>query len=121
MSVHDKGEWLRTGIYATFTVKSVDETMDWYQRMLGWEVGKDAFYEEGNCTFGSVIYGYHAINFTRGGEKPPYAYRVVMMMIDVLDADGRYEAIVEKGGKPLEKPKDESWVAEPSRCRILMG
>lgn len=56
MSEEDKGEWPRTGIYATFTVESVDETMEWYQRMLGWQVGKDAFDEEGNCTFGSVIY-----------------------------------------------------------------
>ncbi len=109
MSEDDKGEWPRTGVYATFMVESVDETMDWYQRMLGWEVGKDAFDEQGNCTFGSVLYGYHAINFTRGGEKPSYVYRNVVMMIDVLDVDGLYEAIVGKGGKPSDKPKDEPW------------
>ena len=77
--------------------------------MLGWEVGKDAFCGNDNCTFGSVIYGYPAINFARGGGSPPYTYGNVVMMIDVLDVDGLCEAILEKGGRPLDKPKEESW------------
>ena len=109
MSGEAKDEWPRTGIYATFTVESVDETMKWYQRMLGWKVGKDAFNENGACVFGSVIYGYHAINFARGGDGPPYTYGNVMMMIDMLDVDGLYESIVGKGGEPLNKPKEELW------------
>jgi len=120
MSVQDKGEWPRTGIYATFTVESVDKTMDWYQRMLGWEVGKDAFDGNGNCTLGSVIYGYHAIKFARGGGNPLYNYRNVVMMIDVLDVDGLYEAIFGKGGRPLDKPKEESWGGRTFATKTLM-
>ena len=120
MSGEAKGEWPRTGIYATFTVESVDETMEWYQRMLGWDVGKDAFDENGACVFGSVIYGYHAINFSRGADEPPYTYRNVMMMIDMLDVDGLYEAIFGKGGRPLDKPKEESWGGRTFATKTLM-
>ena len=92
----------------TFRVSSVDETMEWYKRMLGWEAGKDAFDEEGNCTFGSVIYGYgQAINLTRD-KNPPDNYNVELM-IDVLDVDGLYERTLKEGGKPLNRPKNETW------------
>ena len=109
MSDEEKCKWPRTGIYATFTAESVDETMEWYQRMLGWKVGKDAFDEKGNCTFGNVTYGYPAMHFARGEDNPPYTYGNVMMMIDVLDVEGLYETVLEEGGKPLNKPKNESW------------
>ena len=103
-----ESKWPRTGIYATFRVESVDETMEWYKRMLGWKVGKDAFDEEGNCTFGSVIYGRgQAINFTRD-KNPPESYNVELM-IDVLDVDALYERILKEGGKPLNRPKNETW------------
>ena len=115
-------KWPRTGIYATFKVESVDKTFEWYQRMLGWKVGKDAFDDQGNCTFGSVIYGHHAINFTVfGEEKPPYTYKNVTLMIDVLDVDALYEGIVKKGGNPLNKPQTEPWGGRTFTVKDING
>jgi len=117
----DEGnKWPRTGIYATFEVESVDETMEWYKRMLGWKVGKDAFDEQGNCTFGSVIYGYgRAVNFVRD-TNPPDSYNVELM-IDVLDVDALYEEILKEGGRPLSKPKNEPWGGRTFTIRDING
>jgi uncharacterized glyoxalase superfamily protein PhnB len=119
---NEEEKWPRTGIYATFTVESPDKAFEWYQRMLGWKVGKDAFDDKGNCTFGSVIYGTHAVNFTVfGGEKPPYTYKNVALMIDVLDVDALYKRILEKGGNPLSKPQTEQWGGRSFTIKDLNG
>lgn len=120
MTEDEEDKWPRTGIYATFRVESVDETMEWYMRMLGWKAGKDAFDEEGNCTFGSVMYGYgKAINFTRD-KNPPANYNMELM-IDVLDIDALYERILKEGGKPLNGPKNETWGGRTFTVRDING
>ena len=45
-------------------VPSVEETVEWYQRVLGWRGGFDVFDRDNNCLFGGVY------TFTPSSEKP---------------------------------------------------
>jgi predicted enzyme related to lactoylglutathione lyase len=120
MTEDEEDKWPKTGIYATFRVESVDETMEWYKRTLGWKVGKDAFDKEGNCTFGSVIYGRgQAINFTCD-KNPPESYHMELM-IDVPNVDALYERILKEGGKPLNRLKNETWGGRTFTIKDING
>jgi len=42
-------------VLLTLNVPSIEDTVAWYERVLGWRGHSDVFDERGHCTFGSVV------------------------------------------------------------------
>ena len=55
-------------IEVILSVPSIEETVQWYERALGWRGHDDVFDAEGHCEFGSV--GYGGATEGPGSEQP---------------------------------------------------
>lgn len=94
----------------TLSVPSIEETIAWYQRVLGWKGDCDVFDKDGKCVFGGVFGTEDCFFNLRKSEKgvtyPPEQSHV-SFMIKVDDVDSIHKRIVESRWKvslPLNQP-----------------
>lgn len=105
------------------TVPSIEETIEWYERVLGWSGHCDVYDANGRCTFGSVIRGEMVedpsgrtpamgFNLARYGGDPD-AYRREhpdwTAFIQVDDVDAAYAQVRSSGAGSSGPPADQPW------------
>ena len=70
-------------------VPSIEETVGWYDEVLGWEGALDVFDDDGNCTFGSVGKDGSVLNLVKGDVVGCD----LVIFIHVDDVDEVYERV----------------------------
>lgn len=98
---------------------SIEETVAWYQRILGWEGHYDTFDEERHCTFGSIMLDdinevaegkavFRGFNLIRYRSEEPYKNTCKNFRADIFvdDVDEAYRRVVEEGWAPDSAPEN---------------
>ena len=95
-------------------VPSIEETAEWYERVLGWSSHYDAYDDQGRCMFGSVTNGEGALaglNLSRAPAGAGAANRgegfTGFILVD--DVDALFGQVVESGDAYSFPPKDQPW------------
>jgi uncharacterized glyoxalase superfamily protein PhnB len=117
------------------TVPSIEETAEWYERVLGWSGHFDTFDAAGNCLFGSVMCGdperilkrqepFKGFDLSRfSGEAHSYSNEDTNFsaFLAVDDVDEVFARAV-KGGAAFEnEPEDQLWGGRTFSMRDLNG
>jgi predicted enzyme related to lactoylglutathione lyase len=93
------------------SVPSIEETIAWYQRVLGWKGDCDVFDKDGKCLFGGV-FGTEDCFFNLSKSKKGVTYHNrqshVSFMIKVDDVDSIHTRIVKNGWK-VSPPRNQHW------------
>ncbi len=110
-------------IEVTLTVPSVEDTIAWYERVLGWVGHCDAFDHEGRCIFGSVSCGTALV----GGEGAFVGFNLSRASVEgddettedgccgasawifVDDVDQVYTRVVDSGVTAEAPPRNQPW------------
>ncbi len=111
-------------IEINLTVPSIEETIAWYERVLGWEGHCDMLDAEGRCGFGSVIYG-EMLSDPEGNDPPMRGFNLVRYngdqinynrehsdftaFIKVDDVDVAYQRVRSSGVENDGPPRDQPW------------
>jgi len=109
------------------TVPSIEETQEWYRRVLGWQTDTDIFDQQGVCLFGSVIGnpdGFKGFNLNRWtGDAARYnaAENHLTALIYVDNVDALYERVVAAGHQPDSAPENQFWGARTFLLHDLNG
>ena len=108
------------------SVPSIEETADWYERVLGWSRDYDAYDDQGHCTFGSVTNGkgdLPGFNLSRAPEGATldngasgYAAFVLVDDVDALCAQ-----VVESGVASGSPPEDQFWGGRTFSMKDING
>lgn len=100
-----------TRIEVALSVPSIEDTVAWYERVLGWKGYFDVFDEDGKCTYGSIFGGESCcFNLERTREAPyPEDHPNVTFYINAEDVDTIYNRIIEKRWKADHPPEDQIW------------
>ncbi len=117
-------EYTVSAVEMTLEVPDVEETQEWYGRVLGWEADQDAFDEDGSCTYGSVhlpspedagaprppFRGFNlaAYDAGRGAYSRGDKHFTIMVVVD--DVDAAYERAVAGGAQTAGPPADQPWL-----------
>jgi catechol 2,3-dioxygenase-like lactoylglutathione lyase family enzyme len=122
-------------IEITLNVPSVEETVAWYEEVLGWRGHFDTFDGEGHCLFGSVMLGdvgavtegredFRGFNLSRrapdraSGEA---GAGLASALVYVDDVDAVHERVVAAGHEPDAPPQDQPWGGRTFALRDLNG
>ena len=109
------------------TVPSIEETQEWYRRVLGWDTDCDIFDQQGICQFGSVVGnadGFKGFNLDRWkGDAESYraADQHFTALIYVDDVDALYERALAAGHRPDSAPQNQFWGARTFLLHDLNG
>jgi len=112
------------GIEITLKVPTIEETVAWYERVLGWTGHYDVFDAEGHCQFGSVMHGDRGLNLSRFSEETrPYDNTCpnFTVFISVDEVDEVYARVVESGWEPDSMPANTFWGSRVFSMRDLNG
>lgn len=90
-------------------VLSIEDTVDWYEEVLGWKGEFDVFDEEDNCTFGSVSKDDEIINLVRSSDEFKNDLVNFTIFIHVDDVDDVFDRVVKNGRDVEIEPKDTFW------------
>lgn len=117
------------------TVPSIEETVAWYKRVLGWDGGYDVADNQGRWLFGGVTFG-DAEQVVRG-EAPFQGFNLARVpegddsyqntpthftaLIFVDDAEAVYGRVIEQGITPDTPPQDQFWGARTFSMLDLNG
>jgi len=109
-------------IRVTLTVPSVDDTIAWYERVLGWIGHRDAFDEEGRCVFGSVSCdialrseegAFIGFNLSRASAEDDgmarHSCRGASAWIFVDDVDQVYARVTHSDVRAEAAPRNQPW------------
>ncbi len=110
-------------IILTLNVPSVEEAMAWYDRILGWKAGFDAFDSDGKCLFGSVMLQENpwiGINLARSAINQTQCEHA-SIWIYIENVDVIYRRVQEQGWPIQAVLKDEFWGDRLFRIRDLNG
>ena len=80
------------------SVPSIEKTIEWYERVMGWKGHFDVFDEDGKCSYGSVSGGKnHFFNLSRVrfGEATKNPAPFVTFYVHVKDVDAAYKKVVD--------------------------
>lgn len=105
------------------SVPSIEETAEWYERVLGWEALLLAHDAQGKCTYGTVhmpspeeafldvppLRGFNLATF--GVDPATYGTgnRNLVITVTVDDVDAVYERAAANGAEVPEPPQDRPW------------
>ena len=95
----------------TLSVPSIEETIAWYQRVLGWKGDCDVFDKDGKCLFGGVFGTedcFFNLSQSANGVTYPHEQSQVSFMIKVDDVDSIYKRIIESEWK-VSLPRNQHW------------
>ena len=110
-------------IEINLTVPSLEETIEWYARVLGWSGGIDTYDALGRGTFGDVVcgeriedpsgkepsMGFNLERYSGDPEAYPREHPAFSAFIKVDDVDAVY-ARVQASGTPTDgSPQDQLW------------
>jgi uncharacterized glyoxalase superfamily protein PhnB len=96
------------------SVPSIEDTIDWYQKVLGWKGHQDVWDEGGNCLFGSVghsfdpFMGFNLSRLPGDHQAAPDHPTPCRFWIYVNDVDAVYQRVIQRGVQP-EPPEDRFW------------
>jgi uncharacterized glyoxalase superfamily protein PhnB len=124
-----------TTIEIVMSVPSVEETAEWYERVLGWKAEFDTFDEGGRCAFGSVYLpapedegvaeapfrGFNLSRHGAGAEGYEKGERYFTALVQVDDADAVYERAVGAGAVVDGPPQDQPWRMRTFGMKDLNG
>ena len=112
-------------------VSSVERTVEWYSRVLGWKGTFDVYDKEGNCLFGEVY------TSTPGTEEHPSNVGFSLArsenvdhamygdgwqaLIYVDDLDNLYHRVLDNNGRIIADPEDQPWGAITFKMVDLNG
>lgn len=102
--------WLKH-VEPTLSVPSIEDTVAWYQRVLGWKGDYDVFDEEGTCVFGGVFGTedcFFNLSKSAKGDTYPNIQPHVSFMIKVDDVDSIRKRIVDSGWE-VSPPQNQHW------------
>ena len=105
------------------SVPSIEETAEWYERVLGWEALLLVHDAQGKCTYGTVhmpspeeafldvplLRGFNLATF--GVDPATYGTgnRNLVITVTVDDVDAVYRRVVASGVGVFEAPQDQPW------------
>ena len=109
-----------------FSVPSIEETLAWYERVLGWKGGMDVVGPDGRCDFGGVCAREEPmlyIDFSRCKGEAPYQNDPchLTLLVYVDDVDALYRQVLENGAQPEGQPQHQFWGARTFHLRDLNG
>ena len=106
------------------TVPSIEETIEWYERVLGWSGHCDVRDAEGRCRFGSVIRG-EMISDPEGNDPSMKGFNLGRLngdsetyrrehpqfaaFVKVDDVQAVYEHVLASGTETDGPPQDQPW------------
>jgi uncharacterized glyoxalase superfamily protein PhnB len=98
-------------IEATLSVASIEDTVSWYERVLGWKGHFDVSGEDGKCNYGSIFAGENCyFNLQRTHDIPyPEDHPNVTFYIHVDDVDAAYRKVTGSGWKTDHTPENQFW------------
>jgi len=107
------------------SVPSIEDTVAWYERVLGWKGAYDTFDEDGKCSFGSVSGAkdcyFNLVRYTEKDTPYPKDHPDVTFYINVDDVDAAYRKVVASGWKVDHPPEDQLWGGRIFTIRDLNG
>jgi len=110
-------------------VPSIEETVAWYERVLGWAGHCDVFDHDGKCQFGGVALGETVINLTRWAREtaaydnrtPNFALFVYVDNVDEVHKDEVHNRVTRAGERPETTPESNFWGGRVFSLRDLNG
>jgi len=98
-------------IEVILSVPSVEDTVAWYERVLGWKGHFDVFGEDGKCDYGSIFGGENCyFNLQRTHGIPyPEDHPDVTFYIHVDDVDAAYRRVTDNGWRTDHPPENQFW------------
>jgi predicted enzyme related to lactoylglutathione lyase len=110
-------------IEINLTVPSIEETIAWYERVLGWSGGCDTYDAQGRGTFGDVVCGEHTQD--PSGKEPAMGFNLerssgdtetyrrehpdFSAFVKVDDVDAVYAHVLASGTATNGPPQDQLW------------
>ena len=104
-------------------VPSIEETGEWYGKVLGWQARRLAFDDQGKCTYATVylprpagagqqdrLRGFNLGTFGVNPETYGTADRNLVISVTVDDVDAVYERVT-ANGVVAEAPQNQPWGA----------
>lgn len=112
-------------IVLTMHVPSIEDTIAWYERILGWKGHCDTSNAAGQCLFGSVLLQERpAVGFNLARSIEADALGVCKhcsSWIYVQDVDAIYNRVVDQGWPVETAPENQFWGERLFRLRDLNG
>ena len=102
-------------------VPSIEDTVEWYEEVLGWEGELDVFDKDENCSFGSVKRDEFGFNLIRAVKKKKKRDPNFTILIHVDDVDEVYRTIEESDWEAENKPEDTFWGGRIFSIKDLNG
>lgn len=110
-------------INTILSVPSIEDTVAWYKRVLGWDGCYDVFDDQGRCLFGSVMsgnsdrvirgeapfLGFDLSRLPEGEDQDNVHNHHFTALIHVDDVDAVYAQVVANGADPAAAPMDQFW------------
>jgi uncharacterized glyoxalase superfamily protein PhnB len=112
------------------SVPSVEETAEWYRRVLGWKCSYDVYDKDDNCLFGEVITGSSnsedsqnnvGFNLARSSEAMSRKDSNWEALVYVEDIENLYHRVVENSGNIVSGLEDQPWGARTFKVVDLNG
>jgi predicted enzyme related to lactoylglutathione lyase len=112
------------------SVASVEETVEWYERVLGWKGSFDVYDKDDNCLFGEVITGSSnsedsqssvGFNLARSSEAESRKECNWLALVYVEDIETLYHKVVENSGNMVSGLEDQPWGARIFKMVDLNG
>lgn len=122
--------YLARGLDVMLNVKSVEDTVEWYKRVLGWNGELGVFDEEGKCTYACAtpeemrgvshgnrtFQGFHLSLWDTCDYKRGFS-----AMITVIDIEGLRKKVVEGGWEKVSEIVTQPWGARTLFLEDLNG
>jgi len=112
-------------VLLTLNVPSIEDTVAWYERVLGWKGHYDVFDESGHCTFGSVMLRedpFKGFNLSRASETMVQGgcpHCAAWIYTDNVDAV--YLRVLENGWTTETTPANQFWGDRTFSLRDVNG
>jgi len=112
-------------IILTLYVPSIEGTVAWYERVLGWRGHFDTFDEEGRCVFGSVMKRDTlalSLNLSRSEmDEEGEVCRHCSIWVYVADVDAVYQRVLVQGWPVESEITNMFWGERQFRLRDITG
>ena len=108
------------------SVPSIEETAEWYERVLGWSSDFDAYDEQGRCTFGSVTNGegdLAGFNLSRAqsGTRPVKRGEGFTGFVLVDNVDALFAQVLASSVAYDSPPENQVWGGRTFSMRDING
>jgi catechol 2,3-dioxygenase-like lactoylglutathione lyase family enzyme len=108
------------------TVPSIEHTVAWYERVLGWTGHYDTFDAEGRCVFGSVVggegpKGFNLSRAPKGSASYGNDEANFTAFIKVDDVNAVHARVMGSGVVPDGDPEDQLWGGRSFSMREVNG